>query len=112
MEPGEYRLYSNKKLKIDSFQFTDVQNSSTAFNTPNLRVYPNPANHSFKIDGLLEAATNLVKVYSIQGALVLEQTLTPENNMVNTQNLPSGAYWLHIQGNQHVYRQALIINKD
>ncbi len=62
-------------------------------------VYPNPGNETFYI-ARENAKRATLKVYAINGALVLEKPLTEVNtkvNMVNMANMPSGLYIFGVQ---------------
>jgi len=82
---------------------TGVANVSSTME--NIDLYPNPNNGSFIIKGTLGStnigAVNFV-VYNLVGQMVYEDSITPQNNMLNKSfdlnNMPDGIYIMNITG--------------
>ncbi len=73
----------------------------------NVKLYPNP----FKSSLIIELADQLnlsYKVYSLSGALVKEGQLLKNEELINTQGLNSGVYFIDILSNGKHYRQKII----
>lgn len=60
-------------------------------------VYPNPAINVLHVDGLQQPAKGMI--YSTQGNLVQMHTLSTGTSQLNVQQLPAGAYFLHLDVN-------------
>ncbi len=63
----------------------------------NVRLYPNPAKDNINIDlGAINYVDSSIKIYSVLGQLVTEQTLNATTTAVNTASLPAGIYLMTI----------------
>ncbi|MDR1181276.1 MAG: C25 family cysteine peptidase [Bacteroidales bacterium] len=86
-----------------------IANNTTRQNTPMTSLpaaYPNPANTLLHIKH-----SGLVRLYDIQGKLILE-TLSPNNNTIlDVSQLVPGIYFLSIQSPHKVITQKIIIGK-
>jgi 1,4-alpha-glucan branching enzyme len=87
LQPGEYRLYSDKKLKGAGSFTTDVKPITSEQNN----IYPNPFSAVLHISHT--EMLRKVELYDLTGKLILA---TPENfpDKVNTSSLPPGIYLL------------------
>lgn len=80
IEPGGYRVYSNKQSSLSSQEFDRINN---------LSIYPNPTKGTFSINHLV---TN-VEIYSITGQLVKSfDTIPSENYQFDVNDLSNGVY--------------------
>ncbi len=70
---------------------------SEEFNTERLSVYPNPANSELNIQ--LVEGTSVIRVYSITGSLLLEQTPTATRERIDVSNLQPGTYFIAVEAN-------------
>ena len=57
-------------------------------------LYPNPVVNELNLKGLRENAQ--VRVMGLDGALLIEATLTPDNGRVDVSNLAAGIYMLQV----------------
>lgn len=93
----------------DRSSLTDVASAT-------LRVWPNPAAHTtnVQIDGL-GAQTATLRLYDLNGQLLLQQNIAPEqgswNGQIQLSDLPNGIYLLHIGNEQQMQVRKLVVNK-
>ena len=57
-------------------------------------LYPNPVANELRLQGLRENAQ--VRVMGLDGALLIEATLTPNNGRIDVSNLAAGIYMLQV----------------
>ena len=57
-------------------------------------LFPNPVTNELRLQGLREAAQ--VRVMGLDGALLIEATLTPNNGRIDVSNLAAGVYLLQV----------------
>jgi len=104
LKPGEYRLYSDKKLPA----FKDLATTIPANEvSTGLRIYPNPATERLYIQAK-EIITG-VEIYSIDGRLV-QATLNSNNNFMNIEvgQLKPGLYYLRVKTTDRLYSEKVI----
>ncbi|MFD2564758.1 DUF5060 domain-containing protein [Aquimarina rubra] len=73
------------------------------------KMYPNPANSSFTIDGLKEGIYDL-KVINATGQIIHETTVSRSKNKISTATLSTGIYFIKVSDNQNEISKKLIIN--
>jgi hypothetical protein len=61
---------------------------------PSLKLYPNPASNSFRIEGLNGPAE--VRIYTTYGKLLHQQALTGFNAAIDAEALPNGVFLIEI----------------
>ena len=90
LKPGEFHLFSSKKLTNSGSILTSVKKLNEM---DGISVYPNP----FSTELLIEASVKLkeVEVYNLQGKKVLFKNITSDE-IVNTSILPAGMYFITI----------------
>lgn len=94
LQPGEYRLYSDKKIQIKAFEFKEQQNS---VGNPNLnfRFYPNPAKSNIYIDTDI---TDLhVTIGNMFGQTFISKGIK-SGESISIKNLNNGTYWIKVYG--------------
>ncbi|WP_010520909.1 galactose-binding domain-containing protein [Aquimarina agarivorans] len=74
--------------------------------TPEISVFPNPAQHVITVDNIEEFDT--VTIYSIDGAKVLSKPLN--NNLINVNALSNGVYLLEFTGDTFKRVERIVIN--
>ena len=74
----------------------------------NIQVSPNPANTSFKIQ-LNNQNTTVVKMYNAIGQLISINSFI-DNIEIETKDLSSGIYTLHILNNNVNYTSKIVVN--
>jgi hypothetical protein len=74
---------------------TFVSGIADDFPRNNLRVFPNPVQHSFVVDGMVDAKRASYAVYDLKGALVDSRTKTTNKGAeISIETLPAGEYIL------------------
>ena len=59
-----------------------------------VKLFPNPVANELRLQGLRETAQ--VRVMGLDGALLIEATLTPNNGRIDVSNLAAGIYMLQV----------------
>lgn len=74
--------------------------SSTTANNITVSVYPNPFSNQVNISCKNEVDINgkTIKLYDVTGKLFLTQVITTQKTSINVSNLPSGMYFLKVEG--------------
>ena len=103
-EAGEYRLYSTTK-----FNNPDIPTSveDVELSSDDIRLYPNPANSKVNISSteLIEK----VEIYSISGAMILQDMPLNYNTEINVSEFKSGIYLSKIyQGNTVTSKKLMV----
>lgn len=76
---------------------------------PNLSVFPNPSHGIFNITPLASLHTTSIEVYSIQGELVYNSTVSDEQTTINLTTQPPGIYLVKVvNNNKTIYSQKII----
>ncbi|MBL7966183.1 MAG: T9SS type A sorting domain-containing protein [Prolixibacteraceae bacterium] len=103
MKPGEYRLYSDKKLPA----FKDLAtNVSPELSNGTLRVFPNPASDKIRIESG-EGIQN-IELLSINGNLIRSIKSDSHSVNIDLQPLKSGIYFLRINTGKQVLTEKII----
>ena len=96
-------VFSDLLANVQHIRFSDEQpNTSTSVentqgnNALQVKVYPNPTQDILMVEN---AQGNVLRLYSIDGRLVVTQAVENGSAQVNMTNLPSGNYLL-LSGNQ------------
>lgn len=88
---------------------TDIRIVSTGIydpNNPQIVIYPNPTKGTFSISGLEGKA--IIKIYNVYGGVIFhQQVVLPAEVDLSVQ--PKGIYFLHIETNQKMFFEKLII---
>lgn len=114
LKPGEYRLYTSKKL--DTPDFVGVDENNTPNILGNLYLYPNPASNQLNLDIYLESSSIVtVDIYDIQG----KQIKKVYNNKLNgglqhirtdISGINQGLYFVSISADNQLVTRKLLIN--
>jgi hypothetical protein len=90
LNPGEYRMYSTRKLEHNyvatSLNETNIKNQALAF--------PNPFDKSLQFN--IEKEVGFLAMYDIMGHLVLQSPIS-NGKLINTENIKAGVYFLNIK---------------
>lgn len=75
--------------------------------SPEINVYPNPSNVSFRIDGELENVSHM-ELIDLQGRVILSENVS--FNEINTSNLPNGIYLIRLYSadNQSIQKKLIV----
>jgi len=74
----------------------------------NIRIYPNPANHSFSI-GLLEKDIINLSIYSVEGKEVMKENNIQGNQLIDVSTIDKGVYIVRIKLNECITSKPLVI---
>ncbi len=75
-----------------------------------LNIYPNPANDKINMDlGSNVYANATMKIYSIEGRLMLENLLVSTHTEIVVSELPNGIYFIQILNGEKLINQKLIV---
>lgn len=85
---------------------TESHRHEESFTTQEVKIYPNPSKNQFTIEGLSGIAYSL---FNYQGEKVKSGIIKNERVSVNTQNLKSGLYFLHLQRQGKIEKHQIII---
>lgn len=103
MKPGEYRLYSDKKLPA----FRELATTASIENVPSgLTVFPNPASEKISIKSADEI--QCISIYSSNGHLVRSIECSSNNLNINLQDLKSGLYFVRIKTKNQTLNEKII----
>jgi len=58
-------------------------------------IYPNPFSEHIKIDNITEEIN--VRIFNSVGALVVNTTISPSNNLIQTSHLQDGMYFVNVK---------------
>ncbi|WP_372947996.1 alpha-amylase family glycosyl hydrolase [Mariniphaga sp.] len=105
MLPGEYRLYSNRKLTKTQV-VTDVTEIVNIMD--DIHIYPNPANDEVTISS--EKPLSKVEIYSVTGTMVNQLNVSHENQVkISTGDYTPGIYFVHIlQENKRTTKKLMV----
>lgn len=91
LEPGEYHLYSNKKL----VGFPASPLYTIPLTKEDINLFPNPCKENINLNGITKPIRCTLR--SVSGTLVMNQLC---NNSIDVSKLPSGIYFLTINVNK------------
>ena len=89
---------------------SDIKVSIRDKNDPEITVFPNPVNHSLSILCEKELPGADIKIYSMNGQLVLHQKAAGNKIVLNTEAIHSGIYLLELKSVDKIFRQKIIVN--
>jgi len=89
----------------DFLEPTSVQDIAEAGFT----MYPNPANNEFNVSG--EEMIDFVRIFNINGQLMMEQAVQSEQVRINTSFLQTGIYIVQVVAGENTLNQKLQIQK-
>jgi len=97
------------KRKIDEIKNTNTQDEES-IHVSSMELYPNPTNGQFYIhldaDDLIGAR---LKMYDLQGKVILEKIISDLNSAIETGGLPNGLYGVELKTNTNCYATKLIV---
>ena len=101
---------SSETVYFESVVLEEVElqtpTSSAVINTSNSSVYPNPADEQLIVDNQDEFET--ISIRSINGKLLLQETLSPSTNTIYTGQLASGIYFVSLQNQNNRFTQRIV----
>ena len=105
MQPGEYRLYSTRKLAKTQV-VTEVEEIDPL--PEEIRIYPNPAISEVTV--VSEKPISKIEIWSAAGALLKQMDGLSENQIkISTGNFLPGIYFVHIfQKNKRITKKLMV----
>ena len=102
LKPGEFRLYSDKKLPA----FKELATVTPEVNTPSgLIIYPNPATDNIHIQSA--ESMQAVELFSIDGKMI-QKTMTGTNDVtIKLDHLRPGMYLIRVETNGRNYTEKI-----
>jgi hypothetical protein len=91
---GLYNVHVDNLILMDAFTVTLTPGITEHQFSP--RVYPNPATNKLWVE---TEAPAMLKVYNLQGHIVLEKSITGDSEFIPLQSLEKGVYLLEINTN-------------
>jgi hypothetical protein len=105
LQPGEFRLYSDKQLPA----FKDLATVSPGNpGTSSLQVYPNPASGEVHIAS--PSVVQKIDVFSVNGKLIRQIRPLSSSPTLNLNGLNPGIYLLRIQTNNQLFNEKIAKN--
>jgi len=92
LNPGEYRMYSTRKLQ-NNYLVTPVIKISIR-NKLQVAAFPNPFDKSLLVN--IDNETGLLALYDVTGHLILQSTING-SKLLNTENIKAGIYFLDVR---------------
>ena len=78
----------------------------------NVKLYPNPATLSFQVEVAPQMIGRQLKIYSMEGKLMIDQTIDSLVTTVSTQKLSNGVFLFQlVNGQKTEYSKKLFVNK-
>lgn len=75
--------------------------------TPIVDVYPNPAKNMISVNAYNQ--NYKMTIVDVQGRLMSEQMLLPENNQINLDRYTSGIYYIHLSNNKNSITKKIVV---
>ncbi|KGO87083.1 hypothetical protein Q765_07710 [Flavobacterium rivuli WB 3.3-2 = DSM 21788] len=92
------------------YKITDSTAGMEQFAKSGISVYPNPAHNEVFIDLKNQAVTAQLTVFDLGGKRLIQQTIAPNVNSIDTSVFQAGIYLLEINASGNKIQQKLIIN--
>ena len=105
LKPGEYRLYSDKKLP--AFDELTTTNSGLSGNKA-IKIYPNPTHDIVQLE--LQEPVQRIELYSAEGKLLQAQKPGINRPTINLNAYKSGLYIIKILINDHFFTEKVVKN--
>ena len=72
--------------------------NTTVIDDFKLEIYPNPATDEFSFELQTDIKTDILEIYSTNGAVICQQKIQAGTNKINIESLPVGMYLVRIRG--------------
>ena len=96
MEPGEYRLYSNKKLEIAPFEFKEEQNKADKIKRIEFNLYPNPAKEHLEINFSNDHDLSFIRILDLQGRTLQTYQTSNQKIRIPLNQISNGIYFVEV----------------
>lgn len=96
-------------LKIDGFALESVVNSVEEAEEADLRLFPNPAAGSVRLESSADKPLSKMRLFDQHGKLLLAcDGLAQKSYLLERQDRPSGIYWVEVQVGERLVRRSFI----
>lgn len=103
--------FTHSIVKLWNPDYVSIENNESD-KPENVKLFPNPANISFQVEVAPQMIGRQMKVYSMEGKLIIDQTIDSLLTTVSTRELSQGIFLFHVvDGQKTVYSEKLFINK-
>lgn len=102
---------NNDTVYMSNLNIDEVLGTSNTLNKPNVKVYPNPVDNYLHLTLINDFELDVIKLYSITGALVKEWEIKKTGSTTNkleVSRLQSGVYFLSIVGPNNIIYEKII----
>ncbi|MCB2209232.1 MAG: PQQ-dependent sugar dehydrogenase [Bacteroidetes bacterium] len=104
--------FTHSIVKLWNPDYVGIENTETD-KAGGVKLFPNPATVSFHVEVVPQMIGRQMKIYSMEGKLMIDQTIDSLSTTVNTQKLSSGVFLFQVvSGQKTVYSEKLFINKE
>ncbi len=103
--------FTHRIVKLWNPDYVGIENTETD-QPGGVKLYPNPATVSFHVEVAPQMIGRQMKIYSMEGKLMFDQTIDSIVTTVSTQKLSKGIFLFHVlDAGKTVYAEKLFINK-
>jgi glucose/arabinose dehydrogenase len=104
--------FTHSIVKLWNPDYVGIENTETD-KAGGVKLYPNPATVSFYVEVAPQMIGYQMKIYSIEGKLMFDQTIDSLVTTVSTHNLSQGVFLFNVlDAGKTVYAEKLFINKE
>jgi len=110
----QYKGLKKYRKILNSVHYKFSSNGASINNLPHSFepvISPNPASNQIQIKMINSEIIQNVKIFTINGSLVYQETPRCEDVFVNTQNFTNGCYIVVVVTDVNIYQRKIIINK-
>ncbi len=106
LNPGEYRLYSDKVLP--AFKELATETSLIPGTKSSVQIYPNPATDQLQIEATYPIQN--IQIYTIDGKIISASTPNLNSTILNLTTIKPGIYLIRILTSAQLFTQKIIKN--
>lgn len=104
--------FTHSIVKLWNPDYVGIENNKNV-DYGRVKLFPNPATTWFRLEVKAPLIGFQMKIYSMEGKLMIDQTIDSLSTTVNTQKLSNGVFLFQVvSGQKTVYSEKLFINKE